>query len=98
MAFHSFPRRPDGLTDCLSDVMMHKKHDTRTAAVEMKQKTDDEIASEAGREREGETEASACDVSLSDVNINHHSACRRSDRPRRVLFVMDAAGMCRPYS
>ena len=57
MAFHSFPRRPDGLTDCLSDVMMHKKHDTRTA-VEMKQKTDDEIASEAGREREGETEAS----------------------------------------
>ena len=54
MAFHSFPRRPDGLTDCLSDVMMHKKHDTRTAAVEMKQKTDDEIASEAGREREGD--------------------------------------------
>ena len=97
MAFHSFPRRPDGLTDCLSDVMMHKKHDTRTA-VEMKQKTDDEIASEAGREREPETEAAACDVSLSDVNINHHSACRRSVRPRRVLFVMDAAGMCRPYS
>ena len=77
--------------------MMHKKHDTRTTAVEMKQKTDDEIASEAGRERETEA-SSACDVSLSDVNINHHSACRRSVRPRRVLFVMGAAGMCRPYS
>ena len=65
--------------------MMHKKHDTRTA-VEMKQKTDDEIASEAGRRREGETPPAMCLclMLILTITLPAADAASRPTAPRAV--------------